>query len=152
APDKAFRQYVKLWQRGQNAVNKAAKTATQNQMKQWRSQGAAVALGFMSGLQSHSAAMARYFRNLFLRLYSEVKRVHKSHSPSRLYMEEGMNVAMGFQTGVSRGLMRPVAGWGKPMAATAGGVVHNTNYYVYPGSNSDIKKELRRHDFMVRSR
>ena len=152
-----LRKYVHMWEKSQKLINNTAKGAMHTQVRMWRSQGEAVALGFMSGMQAHEAGMARYFRQLFLTLFKNVKGVHKSHSPSKLYMQEGKNVAMGFQMGVKQGLqplaLSPPVGVWKPGGAQVASVTNNYSrtYNVYPQKEENLLSALRKYDMVTRN-
>ena len=163
ATPKQLRRYEQMWAHSQRLINKTATTATKNQVKIWRQQGAAVALGFLSGMQQHAPTMARYFKNLFLNLLNQVRRAHKSHSPSLVYMQEGLNVAQGFELGVAKGLhplrMRlapsPVGGLGhrRPLVASVtNNYYNNRTYNVYPQKQENLLSALRKHDYVTRHR
>jgi TP901 family phage tail tape measure protein len=162
ATPKQLRQYEKLWEKSQKQVNNTASKEIKGQIAAYKKQGAAVALGFLDGIQSHSAQLARYFKNLFLHLFHQVKHTHKSHSPSQLYFEEGVNVMKGFQLGVQHQAhplhmnpaMRPV-GVGRhhrPLVASVTNNYYNRTYNVYPQKNENLLTALRKHDHITRHR
>ena len=86
------RSYFKLFQQGQTSIDAAARSATHQQLQIWRKMGQSVALGFLTGLQDYSASLDKWVQHFFLSMYWHVKTLHKSHSPSKLYYEEGKNV------------------------------------------------------------
>jgi TP901 family phage tail tape measure protein len=164
ATRRQLRAYSRLYGRSQRDINKAATRATKDTYKQWRKQGAAVALGFLQGMQDHSARLARYFARIFQGLINQVKHKHKSHSPSRLYMEEGMNVMRGFQIGVMRQHSKmnlehyfgaPVRGRMRGMpqvASVTNNYYYNRTYNVYPQKDESLLSALRKHDHVTRHR
>jgi hypothetical protein len=163
ATPKQIRKYVKMWEQGQKMVNNTAKKSMSNTMKIWKKQGEAVAFGFMSGMEAHSAQMARFFERMFMNLYRHVKHVHKSHSPSKLYFEEGVNVMQGFALGVEHGASRsnvtrhfsPVGRYhhrGPLVAPVTNNYYYNKTYNVYPQKNENLLSALRKHDHVTRNR
>lgn len=150
ATPKQIKRYVALWRRSQGAINTAAKNAVHTQYRMWRAQGAAVALGFLQGMQDHSAQMARWIKNLFLGLLKQVKHAHKSHSPSRVYYQEGLNVAMGFKLGLADG-MRGVT-LASPEIRGKNHRHDHTHWHIHPGANQSQVGAWKRQEYLRRRR
>jgi hypothetical protein len=168
ATPKQLRQYVNLWKKSHKDINRSATRATRDQLKIWRSQGANVALGFMSGMESYQPKLTRFFRSIFLGLYNEVTKHHKSHSPSQLYMDEGINVMKGFQLGLIKQQrmapalfnpsLAPVGGFGlqRPLLskqATSGRPIEHhdhTHYHIPSDPPKDLMTKIRQEDFRRR--
>lgn len=149
-----------MWEKSQRLVNHQAKIFTLQQYKAYMDQGRQVALGFLAGLQGEQPMLERYFRRMFLSLLHNVKRVHRSHSPSLAYMQEGLNVARGFQLGVAKGLtplrLNPAVGGfdqRRPqVASVTNNYYYNRTYNVYPQKTENLLSALRKHDHVTRHR
>lgn len=172
ATPRQLRQYVKLWERSQKDINKTAVRGAKDQVKAWKRQGAAAALGFMSGMQSYQPALTRFFRRIFLGLVNQVKAHHKSKSPSKVYMLEGQNVMRGFILGIEReaynfnrakknldpkfSLASSNAPVGGARAGRAAGTTqhHEHTHYHIPAKekDKDLIKALRKEDYHRRNR
>jgi len=102
-------------------------------------------------------SLVRYFRKVFLDLYNQTKKTHKSHSPSKLYYNEGMNVAMGFRKGMEHGMrgaaLAPVGvRISGRMSQSAQGGTRHTHYHIHQRPNESLMATLRRHDHVNRVR
>lgn len=155
ATPRQLREYERMWARSQKEINKNAASATRSQAQRWRQMGHTVAIGFMQGMQDYQPKLDRYFKHLFLSLFHTVKRTHKSHSPSLLYMEEGFNVGRGFQLGVMKGthglaLHAPVGGFGN--MGTRHEVQYHTHWTINQAKDESLMRTLRKADFLLRTR
>ena len=103
ATKKELRKYENTWKQSQRNINKATKQQFKQQVKEWKSQGKAIAAGILMGLRSGQPALEKYFRRIWLNMIAATKKHNKSHSPSKLYAEEGMNIMEGLRLGLERG-------------------------------------------------
>jgi TP901 family phage tail tape measure protein len=114
ATKKQLKTYFKLFDTSQRDINKATNTAFNSQRKQWLSHGRSMAVGIMLGLKSEQPALTRYFSRIWDNLIHVARTKNKSHSPSMLYAQEGINIVQGLRLGMERaahGLSVPMPGF-----------------------------------------
>ena len=124
---KQLRTYIRLWNHAQKVINKAAQDSFGRQVAMWRAQGKAIAFGFLTGLRQSAPQLNREMKKIAHNMFHVVRKHNKSHSPSRLYMEEGRNMIMGLQMGMQS--MTPSFG---PVGVGRGGGAGEVHYHYSP--------------------
>lgn len=154
-----LRKYERTWKASQRAINRATKQQFKQQVKEWKSQGKAIAAGILMGLRGEERGLERYFRHIWQRMIHATRKHNKSHSPSRLYAQEGVNVIEGFRLGMeraSRGMAVPSPGvgpaWGRrgAHAGAGGGMVINQTIHAHHSESLDTT--LRKANFRLKHR
>lgn len=154
-----LRKYEQTWKQSQRNINKATKQQFKQQVKEWKSQGKAIAAGILMGLRSGQPALEKYFRHIWMSMIAATKKHNKSHSPSKLYAEEGLNIMEGLRLGLergARGLAVPGPGvgpaWGgrgREGRAGGGTVIYQTVNAHYSES---LSTTLRKANFRLKHR
>lgn len=146
-----LKAYVKAWKQSQKLLNQVAKDQTKIQVKEWRKLGKAMAFGIIQGIRDEEPKLARFFRNMFKNLFNTAQSANQSHSPSRLYMKEGMNIVKGLEQGLATGMGLTVPRPGVHLArpAIAG---NQQNITVNAMHSEDLNTTLRRAAFRMKHR
>jgi len=103
ATKKQLNAYFKLYQKSQKDINKATHDAFDEQRMKWTEHGRSLAAGILLGLKQEAPALTRYFQRLWNTLIHDARKHNKSHSPSKLYAQEGRNILDGLRLGMERG-------------------------------------------------
>jgi TP901 family phage tail tape measure protein len=135
------KSFVRLYRQQQGEINSMTRFGMSEQMKVWKQMGKSVAFGFLAGLRSESPAIVRYLRKLMQELFHTVQHHNKSHSPSRLYFQEGVNMMTGLQMGMdSVGVVVPGVGFG---SRGAGGVQYHYHQHLQRSPDTSERAFLR---------
>ena len=95
------RTYFHLFKKEDRLVQSATQRAFLNQAKIWKQMGHTMAFGLLTGLHDARPELLRFFKNLAHEMFHTFKKHNKSHSPSRLYYDEGRNMMLGLQAGLN---------------------------------------------------
>jgi hypothetical protein len=71
-PQPEFRQYTRVFRRGQQLVNQAATRDMQAQLAHWRTYGKSIMLAILRGMDENDARFKSYFRNLAIQLFPQI--------------------------------------------------------------------------------
>lgn len=68
-----FREYVRLWQRGQEAIKKATEKQLKDQLKTWRKHGKDIAKAIALGIKDENIALTNALTDLIIRMFPGLK-------------------------------------------------------------------------------
>ena len=143
---KQLREYFRLFTSSQRDITRATHQSFDVQRKVWMEHGRAVAVGLLLGLKNEEPQLERYFKHLAAMMIETLRKHNRSHSPSMLYFDEGVNMMKGLQMGMDSVALK--MGNPKVYGKHHGGNVYNIN--VTANHDESFSTTMKRLEFRLR--